>query len=122
MGYQYLFGCIFCTVYGQLILKWRIGSYGQLPDGFVEKIQFLARVLLDPFILSGVASAFLSSLFWIAAMTRFSLSYAYPFMSLSFVLILALSGLLFRESVDLYKLGGMILIVAGIFVSSRSLV
>ena len=31
MGYIYIFGCIFFTVYGQLILKWRLSLKGAMP-------------------------------------------------------------------------------------------
>jgi len=49
MGYFYILGTIVCTVYGQLILKWRIGKYGELPDAFLDKVVFLFK-LLPPFI------------------------------------------------------------------------
>ena len=121
MGYLYIFGTIFFTVYGQLVLKWRISQYGQLPDGgLVDKVVFLLKLLLDPFVFSGFASAFIASLFWMAAMTKFDVSYAYPFMSLSFVLVFLFAALLFKEPVTIYKIAGLILIVAGIFISSRS--
>ena len=45
---HHIFGCIFFTVYGQLILKWRIGDAGDLPEAFDEKLRFFATVLLDP--------------------------------------------------------------------------
>jgi multidrug transporter EmrE-like cation transporter len=121
MGYQYIIGCIFFTVYGQLVIKWRITGIGSLPDDTVEKIRFLLSALFDPYIISGFLAAILASLFWMASMTRFDLSYAYPFMSLSFVLVLLMSALLFHEPVDAYKITGMGIIVIGIFVSSRSL-
>ena len=54
-----------------------------------------------------------------AAMTRFDLSYAYPFTSLSFVLVLALSVHLFNEPVSLPKVLGLALIISGIIVGSR---
>lgn len=38
MGYIYIFGTIFFTVYGQLILKWRIVQYGALPETLADKI------------------------------------------------------------------------------------
>lgn len=121
MGYLYIFGTIFFTVYGQLVLKWRISGYGELPDGsFVDKVIFLLKLLLDPFVFSGFASAFIASLFWMAAMTKFEVSYAYPFMSLSFVLVFLLAAILFHESVTIYKIAGLILIVLGIYISSRS--
>jgi len=49
-------------------------------------------------------------------MTKFELSYAYPFMSLSFVFVLVLSGLFFHEAITLPKLFGVLLIMSGIIV------
>ena len=121
MKYLYILGTVVFTVYGQVIIKWRIGRYVPLPDQAVRKIFFLVKLLLDPFIFSGFASAFVASLFWMAALTKFELSFAYPFMSLSFVLVFIISILLFNDSVTLYKVAGLILIVLGIVISSRSL-
>jgi uncharacterized membrane protein len=54
-----------------------------------------------------------------AAMTKFSLSYAYPFMSLSFVLVVALSSVFFQDSITAPKAVGITLIVAGIIIGSK---
>ena len=120
-GVFYIFGTIFFTVYGQLILKWRIEKYGNLPDSSFGKISFLFGLLHDPFILSGFVSAIVASFFWMAAMTKLDLSYAYPFMSLSFVLVFFFSTWLFQEPVTVYKVVGLLLIMSGIMVTSRSL-
>ena len=121
MGYFYIFGTIFFTVYGQLILKWRISLLGgSLPNDLLDKIFFLFKLLFDPFIFSGFASAFIASFFWMATMTKFELSYAYPFMSGAFVLVFILSVLFFNEVVTWQKILGLALIVAGIVVTSRS--
>ena len=50
-------------------------------------------------ILSCFAGAFLAVLCWVVVMTRFDLSYAYPFISLTFVLVLGLSAMFFHESI-----------------------
>jgi multidrug transporter EmrE-like cation transporter len=121
MGFIYIFGTILFTVYGQLILKWRIEKYGSLPDHFYGKLSFLFGLLLDPFILSGFVAAVVASFFWMAAMTKLDLSYAYPFMSFSFVLVFFLSVWFFQEPVTVYKVVGLLLIVTGIMVTSRSL-
>ncbi|MFW2524733.1 EamA family transporter [Aliarcobacter butzleri] len=122
MGYFYIFGTIFFTVYGQLILKWRISTIGiSLPNEFLDKILFLFKLVFDPFIFSGFASAFIASFFWMAAMTKFELSYAYPFMSGAFVLVFILSVLLFNEVVTWQKILGLTFIVIGIFITSRSI-
>lgn len=121
MGYFYILGTILFTVYGQLILKWRIEKYGSLPDLFSEKLLFLIKLLFDPFIFSGFVAAFVASLFWMAAMTKFDVSYAYPFMSGAFVLVFILSAIFFHEPVSWQKVLGLLLIVSGILITSRSL-
>jgi len=121
MGFYYISGTIFFTVFGQLILKWRIEKYGSLPDGFFGKLSFLFGLLHDPFILSGFISALVASFFWMAAMTKLDLSYAYPFMSLSFVFVFFLSIWFFHEPFTLNKVVGLVLILTGILVTSRSL-
>ena len=118
MGIFYILGTVAFTVYGQLILKWRIGLHGSLPECFIPKIIFLIKLLLDPFVFSGFAAAFIASFFWMAALSKLQLSYAYPFMSMAFVLGLGLSGALFNEPITWQKVGGMSLIVAGIALSS----
>ncbi|WP_428159011.1 EamA family transporter [Desulfobacter sp.] len=113
-------GTIVFTVYGQLILKWRIVDYGALPVPFMDKVNFLIKLVIDPFILSGFLSAFIASLFWMAAMTKFDLSFAYPFMSASFVFIFVLSMLLFNEPFSIHKVLGLFFIVLGIIITSRA--
>ena len=117
--YLYILATIGLTVYGQLILKWRIAQLGSLPLEFADKIKFLLGLLLDPAILSGFAAAFLASLAWMAAMTKFDLSHAYPFMSLNFVVVLLLSGWLLSEPMTLQKAVGVGLIILGTVVAAR---
>ena len=118
--YFYIFGTVAFTVYGQLILKWRIERYGNLPGELFAKVEFLLRLLLDPFILSGFLSAFIASLFWMAAISKFDVSYAYPFMSSSFVIVFVLAALLFNEPVNTSKVVGLAFIMLGIVITSRA--
>jgi multidrug transporter EmrE-like cation transporter len=118
-NYLYIFGCIAFTVYGQIILKWRIAQKGQLPQELTEKMLFLAKALIDPYIISGFIAAFIASLFWMAAMTKCELSAAYPFMSLAFALVLLFSAILFREPVTIGKVLGMALICVGLIVTAK---
>ncbi|UOQ83719.1 EamA family transporter [Gracilibacillus salinarum] len=116
MGYLYIFCTIGFTVYGQLIIKWTMDKQGGLPEVWSEKILFLLQLLLNPWILSGFAAAFLAALSWMAAMSKFDISYAYPFMSLSFVLVFILSIFLFGEPVSTQKIIGFSFIIVGILV------
>lgn len=118
-GYLYIALTILFTVYGQLVLKWQVGQSGALPATTGAKISFLFGLFFNPWIVSGFLAAFLASLCWMAAMTKFDLSHAYPFMGLSFVLVLLGSGIFFGEAITAMKLVGTALIVFGIMVASQ---
>jgi len=120
IGYIYIFLTIIFTVYGQLILKWRINYFGELPDNIQEKSMFFLKLVMDPFIISGFLSAIIASVFWIAAMTKFDVSFAYPFMSAAFILVLILSVIFFKEPLTWHKIIGLLFIVLGIVITSNS--
>ncbi len=69
--------------------------------------------------MSGFLAAFLASLAWMAAMTKLDLSHAYPFISLTFVLVIILSNVFFHEVITTPKIIGLGLIVLGTVVGSR---
>jgi drug/metabolite transporter (DMT)-like permease len=76
-------------------------------------------MFFDPWVLTGLLSALLASFAWMAAMTKLELSFAYPFVSLSFVLVIVFSALLFHETITTAKVLGMLLIIAGMIVIGR---
>jgi len=120
MGYFWVLATVALTVYGQLAFKWRIDESGDFPAGGSERLEYALRFLIDPWVISVFAAALLASGTWAAALTRFELSFAYPFMALSFVLVLLFSALLFSEGVTTPKLIGVALIVAGLVVGSQT--
>jgi uncharacterized membrane protein len=119
LDYLYILATIGFTVYGQLIIKWRIVQFGPLPTELVGKFKFLLGLLWDPAIFSGFAAAFVASLAWMAAVAKFDLSHAYPFMSLNFVVVLLLSGWLLSEPMTMQKAFGVGLIVLGTVIAAR---
>lgn len=121
MRYLYVFATLFFTVYGQLILKWRLGKLGfVLPEsGIWVKILALFKIIFDPFIFSGFMSAFIASLFWMAAMTKFQITEAYPFMSLAPAIVFILGIWLLGETFTIGKVLGLVLIVVGLIVTVK---
>lgn len=121
MRYIYVFATLFFTVYGQLILKWRITKLGfSLPESSVwDKMIALIRLVFDPVILSGFISAFVASLFWMAAMSKFEITEAYPFMSLAPAVVFVLGVWLLGETFTIGKVIGLILIIIGLIVTVK---
>jgi drug/metabolite transporter (DMT)-like permease len=91
-----------------------------IPDGLPDKAVFLVKLILtDGFILSGFLSAFVASIFWMAAMSKFAISFAYPFMSSAFIFVMLGSAFLFGEQLNTHKILGTLIIVVGIVVLSK---
>ena len=119
MGYVYIFLTVVFSVYGQLILKQQVNSVSNPPSG-AELIPFYVKFIITrPLVLSGFISAVLASVAWIGAISKFELSYAYPFMSLNFVVVVVLSLILFGESINYFKIVGLLLICLGVFIVSK---
>jgi len=119
MNYIYIFLTITLAVYGQIIMKWQVSLTGGLPVSNWDKIFFLVKLIFNPWVFSCWVAGFLAGLAWMAALTHFQLSHAYPFMGLTFVLVLLLSGLFLNEAITIYKVIGMLLIVSGIYLGSQ---
>lgn len=121
MGYFYIFLTISLTVYGQLILKHQVNTITSIPSG-IDLIPFYIKFIITrPLVLSGFISAVLATIAWIGVLSKFELSYAYPFMSLNFVIVVVLSLLFFGESANSFKIVGLLLISFGVFLVSRGI-
>lgn len=118
----YIFLSIGFAVASQLIIKWKMSDFdlSSYPRLF-EKFAFAFSMLFNPWIMLSILLTLLSGLSWMIAMTKFEISYAYPYTALGFVLILIFSVLLFQEPLNFYKIAGMLFIIAGIVIISRSL-
>ena len=119
MGYLYMVLTVLLTVYGQMVLKWRMNLMGPLPSSPMPVCGYLFSALMDPFVLSTFGAAFVASLTYMAALTKFDITVAYPFMSLGFVLVVGLGALLVGEALTVGKIAGTLLIVAGVFLVAR---
>lgn len=119
MSYAYVACTILFTVYAQIVIKWQVLSAGAFPAAATDQLWFLARLLVNPWIVSALAALLLAVVAWMAAMTRLDLSHAYPFTSLAFVLVLLASALFFHEPVTGLKIAGIALICLGIIVGSQ---
>ena len=68
----------------------------------------------SPIVWLGLVLFGLSAIVWLLVLSRTTLSFAYPFASLSYVLILVLGRFVLDEQVTSLRLAGVGLIVAGV--------
>lgn len=120
INHFYLFLAISFGVASQLIIKWKMGQflfsdYETMYDKFI----FAFSMLLNPYIIISLVLTLLAGVTWMIAMTKFDISYAYPFTTLGFVFVFVFSVFLFNEPVSWQKIIGLILIIAGLIISTR---
>lgn len=117
--YFYIAGTLLFTIYGQIVLKWRLKELQIiLPEGLINKGIYLIKLVFDPFIFSGFVAAFVASLFWMVAMTKFEITTAYPFMSLAPALVFIIGVLFLGETFTVGKIIGLGLIIIGTIVTT----
>jgi len=120
MAWVYVATTIVLTVYTQLIVKWQVLRHGAFPSSLRGKVDFFAHLLINPWIISVIAAAFLAALSWMAAMSRLPLSRSYPVLvGITFVLVVFVGALVFEESITTPKVAGAVLILAGRIIASH---
>ena len=119
-GYAYALLALALTVYGQLVIKWRVDAAGEAPPG-TSKLRFLLEVMIDPWVISSLVLAGVAALAYLAALTHLPVSRAYPVMALSFVIVVLASAPLYGEALTAAKIAGVGLITIGVFVATRGI-
>jgi multidrug transporter EmrE-like cation transporter len=80
----------------------------------------ILSMVFSPMVLVGLALYAVGTVFWLLALKHLDLSLAYPFVAISFIVVVAIGVLGLGEPFNVVKLAGLALIVAGILVLSRA--
>ncbi|MDR2386832.1 MAG: hypothetical protein LBE80_04505 [Deltaproteobacteria bacterium] len=111
----YLFSAIFLAGLSQIIIRWQMTRVGLLPTILSQKIYFFLGLLLNPWIVVAIISTLISALCWLVTLTKFELSYAYPFTSVLYLYMLLAGYFLFGDLLTVKKIMGTLVIVFGVY-------
>ena len=103
---------------GQVIMKMGMKIYGEVSATSVWGQ--LVPILKVPQVFLGFVCYGLSAVLWIAVVSNVDLSLAYPMVSVAYVLVFVASWLFLGESINVTRIVGLAIIVAGVLVISRS--
>ena len=122
INHFYLLLAICFAVVSQLIIKWQMSAFSfDDYETWQEKFSLAFSMLLNPYIIIALVLTLLAGVTWMIAMTKFEISYAYPFTLLALVLVTIFSVIFFGESINIYKLIGIAFIILGIVVISEGM-
>jgi drug/metabolite transporter (DMT)-like permease len=116
--YVSLFSSIFLGVVAQVLIKKGLSSIVNLD--FSRVIDSYSRILFSPYVLLGLLLYFLGVFFWLYALSKVELSFAFPFISLSYVLVVFFSWFVLGETISYLRWAGVVAICLGVFLISRS--
>ena len=120
LNHFYLLLAISFGVISQLIIKWQMSTFSfDDYETWQDKFALAFSMLLNPYIIISLILTLLAGVTWMIAMTKFEISYAYPYTLLGLVLVTIFSVVFFGESVNTYKISGIALIILGISVISK---
>ena len=105
-----------CGAVGQLTLKAGMNSLGPLE----LSVNTLISMATSPLLIVGIAIFGVSTLLWLLALMKADLSFAYPFLSLTYIAVLVGGAILFHEKVTLPRVIGFAVIVTGVLIVARS--
>ncbi|MEW5945224.1 MAG: 4-amino-4-deoxy-L-arabinose transferase [bacterium] len=104
----------------QLLMKQGVNSMGGVTLAGGAVATEIAGIFTNPYVLAGLCAIAVSLLIWLHVISRLDLSFAYPFVSISYILILLAGWLVFGEHATPARAAGVILIGAGVIIISRT--
>ena len=120
LNHLYLLLAIFFGVVSQLIIKWQMSVFSFNDyETWQDKFALAFSMLLNPYIIISLILTLLAGVAWMISMTKFEISYAYPFTLLGLVLVTIFSVIFFGESINTYKIIGIAMIILGIVLISK---
>ena len=108
------------AVGGQMLLKIGINRIGIVSfSGFGDFSRLFLGIIKSPLVISGLFLYVISAAVWLVVLSAVDLSFAYPFIGFTYVMVLILSKFILKEEVNLIRWIAALIITIGVIVISR---
>ncbi len=120
-----IFWIIISTVLGaigQILMKKGMDSLSKLQGGekIVDIIVYYIKAIFSPFVFLGLFCYAISMVIWLWVLSKYELSYARPFVSVGYVIVVLYSFFFMGEHITLLRWVGIGLIVVGVVFVAKS--
>ena len=104
--------CIILAVLGQIFMKIGTKDVGGIT---VKKLvsKEIFSILFNKYIFPGLVFYAVGWFLWLVVLSQTELSFAYPFLAVSYALIALISWLFLGETMNLFKAAGILFIMLG---------
>ena len=97
----------------QVSLKYGMMQLGTLSFAGTNPVLKLLQIVFSPFVFIGLCIFVISMASHLFVLSKVELSFAYPFLSLAYVVVAVIAYFLFHEDLNALRIGGIALICVG---------
>jgi multidrug transporter EmrE-like cation transporter len=114
-----LFG-VLLNAGAQLMLKAGMGQIGHFEFSFANLLPIGVKVMANPPIITGLVMYVVSVGVWLLVLSRVQVSFAYPMLSIGYVVNAFAANYLFGEPLTSMRMLGIFIIISGVYLVAQS--
>ena len=111
---------VLLNAFAQLFLKKGMLTIGHFVFSWVNIWPVASAVAINAHVILGLVCYTISIIIWLLVLSRVDVSFAYPFLSVGYVVTAAIGYLAFNEHLSAYRIVGIAFICLGVILISRS--
>lgn len=111
---------VFLNSFAQLMLKLGMRIIGYFEFSLNNIIPIGIQVLKNPFIMLGISSYIISIVIWLMVLSRVDVSFAYPMISIGYILTAFIGYFILQEHFSAVRIIGILVIICGVYLVSKS--
>lgn len=111
---------VFLNAVAQLLLKKGMIIIGEISLDWTSFISLAFKASTNIYIIVGLISYVISFMVWLIVLSKVEVSYAYPFLSIGYIIAAVIGYFFFGESMGVFKICGIAAICFGVALMFQS--
>jgi multidrug transporter EmrE-like cation transporter len=111
---------VFLNAAAQLMLKTGMNQIGHFEFSAANLVPIGLKVMVNPPIIAGLFAYVFSVVVWLLVLSRVQVSFAYPMLSIGYIVSAVAGFYLLGEDLSFLRIAGIVVIIAGVFLISQS--
>ena len=111
---------VLLNAFAQLSLKQGMRTIGHFAFSVENILPIGAKAIFNPFVLTGLLCYVISVIVWLMALSRVDVSYAYPLLSVGYIVTAFAGQMFFQEALGPVRWAGILIICIGVLLITRS--
>ena len=113
--------CVLAGASGQILWKEGMSGMGRINGmGDLLQLKTVWDIFTNKFIIFGIILYAISVFLWLGAMSTLDVSFMYPLLSLGYIVTAILAFVFIGENITLLRWAGIVVIIAGCFMITKS--